>query len=407
MSIWILAVLLLASLAGLGYRQGAIRVAFSLAGIVLGALLAVPLAMLIRPGLAATGIKNPILLWLLGPGLVFLVVLIIFKIAGLAVHNKIAVYYKYQTGDLQPVLWERMNRRLGLCLGLVNGAAYLVLISLPVYMLSYWTFQIATPESDPGVVKLLNRLGEDLESTGMERVAGTLDKTPAAYYDAADIAGLIYHNPLLQARVSRYPALLSLAERPEFQDLADDMQFTEMQMKQVPIMELIKYPKMQAILNNPDTLKAVSDTLAPDLKDLRTFLETGMSPKYSSEKILGRWDFDVNGTLALLRKTRPNIPFVEMQKLKKGLALRYAKTSFIAAADQQVFLKSFPHLKGAADATPSAELGSWQGQWKNSDGKYELALSMDGKEEAMTAAIEGDRLTLTGPGMELAFVRED
>jgi len=333
--------------------------------------------------------------------------LIIFKIAGLAVHNKIAVYYKYQTGDLQPVLWERMNRRLGLCLGLVNGAAYLVLISLPVYMLSYWTFQIATPESDPGVVKLLNRLGEDLESTGMERVAGTLDKTPAAYYDAADIAGLIYHNPLLQARVSRYPALLSLAERPEFQDLADDMQFTEMQMKQVPIMELIKYPKMQAILNNPDTLKAVSDTLAPDLKDLRTFLETGMSPKYSSEKILGRWDFDVNGTLALLRKTRPNIPFVEMQKLKKGLALRYAKTSFIAAADQQVFLKSFPHLKGAADATPSAELGSWQGQWKNSDGKYELALSMDGKEEAMTAAIEGDRLTLTGPGMELAFVRED
>jgi len=47
MTIWILVVILLASLAGLGYRQGAIRVAFSLVGIFVAALLALPLAPLV------------------------------------------------------------------------------------------------------------------------------------------------------------------------------------------------------------------------------------------------------------------------------------------------------------------------------------------------------------------------
>ena len=49
MTIWILALVLLASLAGLGYRQGAIRVVFSLIGIVLAALLAVPVGHILQP----------------------------------------------------------------------------------------------------------------------------------------------------------------------------------------------------------------------------------------------------------------------------------------------------------------------------------------------------------------------
>jgi hypothetical protein len=164
---------------------------------------------------------------------------------------------------------------------------------------------------------------------------------------------------------------------------------------------------MQAILKSPDTLEAVSDALAPDLEDLRTFLETGKSPKYDSEKILGRWDFDVNGAVTLLRKTRPNIPYGDLQKLKRGLALRFAKTSFVATAGQQVFLKNIPLAKAAGEAMPSVELQTLQGQWKNSDGKYKLAFSRDGKTEEMAAVIEGDRLILIGPAMELAFVRED
>ncbi len=129
MWIWLLALVLLASLAGLGYRQGAIRVGFSLAGICLGAMLAGPLGKLIQPGLAAVGLKNPALLWVLAPFIIFLLISILFKIVALTVHQKVDVHFKYRGGDLRMVLWERLNRRLGLCLGLLNGAAYLVLIS--------------------------------------------------------------------------------------------------------------------------------------------------------------------------------------------------------------------------------------------------------------------------------------
>ena len=66
MMIWLLALLLLASLGALGFRQGGIRVAFSLMGILLGIALAGPLGKLLRPPLMAVGVKNPVLLWVIG-----------------------------------------------------------------------------------------------------------------------------------------------------------------------------------------------------------------------------------------------------------------------------------------------------------------------------------------------------
>src|SRR5438105_1128912 len=222
MTTWLLAFLLLASLAGLGFRQGAVRVAFSLVGILLGVLLAVPLGKLVKPLLAAVGLKNPTLLWLLCPFLVFLLISIAFKIGALAMHQKVDVHYKYHAGELRLALWERLNRRLGLCLGLVNGAAYFIIISWIIYSFSYWTVQMATSDSDPAPVRILNRMGHDLHATGAAKVARAVDHLSPAYYDAADIAGLIYNNPLIEARLSRYPGILGLAERPEFQDLAND-----------------------------------------------------------------------------------------------------------------------------------------------------------------------------------------
>src|SRR5215471_8497657 len=98
MIIWLLALVLLASLAALGYRQGAIRVAFSLVGILVGIVLAIPLGRLLRPVLSAVGLKNPVEAWLLGPLIVFIIISIAFKIAASAVHHKIDVYFKYKAG---------------------------------------------------------------------------------------------------------------------------------------------------------------------------------------------------------------------------------------------------------------------------------------------------------------------
>jgi hypothetical protein len=407
MLLWLLCLLLLASLAGLGFRQGAIRVAFSLVGILVGACLAGPLGNLLKRPLMAVGLKNPTLVWLLGPLIVFILISIIFKLAAMPVHLKADVFYKYKAGDLRLALYERLSHRLGLCLGLANGAAYFTLISMVIYSLSYWTIQVANSETDATSVKILNNLGRDLESSGFAKVARALDPMPESYYDAGDIAGLVYRNPLIEARLTRYPAFLGLAERAEFKDLANDAEFAQMLQKQEPIRTVLDYPKLKAIASNPDLLQEVWTILKPDLKDLPVFLQTGKSPKYDQQKILGRWNFNVNSAFALVRLARPNTPTIEMQKVKRWMQAAFHDTSFVAMPDHAALLKNIPTLKLPPAALTSSGPQTLQGQWKDLDDKYQLSFSSAGAEGDLMASVEGDRLTMKGQGVNLVFDRED
>jgi hypothetical protein len=404
MTIWLLAVLLLASLAGLGWRQGAIRVGISFVGILLGALLAPPLGRLLKPVLMAVGLKNPVLLWVLGPFIVFVVISALFKIGALAVHQKVDVHYKYHAGDLRLALWERLNHRVGICLGLLNGAAYLVLISFIIYAFSYWTAQMTTSDLDPTPVRILNRLGRDLQSTGFSKVAHAVDRLPEPYYDAADVAGLLYNTPLLEARLARYPALLGIAERPEFQDLANDKDFSEMRQQRKPLRDVLDYPKTRAILNNTELLRNIWDTIKPDLKDLNAFLVTLKSEKYDSERILGRWNFDVHSAIAAYRRAKPNIASAEMQRMRRVIEAAFAKASLVAMPDHHAILKNLTQL--TLVATPAVGQ-SVQGQWAKLDSKYQFTLSMAGGETQIPATLDGDRLTLAHDGIEFVLLRED
>jgi hypothetical protein len=150
-------------------------------------------------------------------------------------------------------------------------------------------------------------------------------------------------------------------------------------------------------------------TVVPDLQDLRSFLETGKSPKYDPEKILGRWNFNVTVAMALFRKAKPNITSKEMQIWRNWMMAAFAKTSFVAMTDHQAILKNVPQLRlPAAGAAPSSGgPQTLKGQWKNLDGKYELTLAGGTRDEQLSASIEGDRLTIAGAGMGLVFDRED
>src|ERR1017187_4014533 len=190
MTILILALLLLAAGAGMGLRQGAIRVAISFVGIIISALLAWPLSGILRPLLPHVGFHNPVIVWLLPPLLVFVILLSLFKSLGLLIHHKVSVYYKYKADDLQRILWGRLNKRLGLGLGLLNGLAYFALISFVIYDFSYWTAQVASADEERLPVRILNRMGWDLESTGLIRAARAIDPMPEIYFKTADLAGL-------------------------------------------------------------------------------------------------------------------------------------------------------------------------------------------------------------------------
>jgi len=171
MTIWILAILLMTAVALAGWRQGAIRAAFSFVGIVLAALLAGPLGRLVHPLLPHLGASNPVTAWALAPVFGFILGSIPLKVAGQSVHHKVEHFYKYQAGDLRLALWTRLNARLGICVGLMNGAAYFILISFFIFNLAYWTTQMAASPNQSLLVRLMNSLGNDLQATGFSKTA--------------------------------------------------------------------------------------------------------------------------------------------------------------------------------------------------------------------------------------------
>ncbi len=405
MTIWLLAILFLACLAAAGYRQGAIRAGISFLGITLATLFAGLLGKLVAPLLKILGVVNPILLWALPSFIAFVLVLALIKIGALLAHQKVDVYYKYKAGDLRLKLWERLNARLGACVGLLNGVVYLVLIAMVIHAFSYWTVQMAAGDTDPKGMRLLNQLGRDLQSTGLARVAKAVDPMNDAFYDTADLAGLLYQNSLLEGRLLRYPGFLSLGERPEFQKLGQDTAFAEMRLKQAPLREVLNHPTAMAVFDNPELLRLVWTTVQPDVKDLGKFLETGKSAKYDGEPILGRWTFDANASVLAYRRTRPNAPGSEAAKLRAWMKEKFPKSSIVAAPDRMLVLKGFPQIKLQPGQPFSGEAKNLKGKWKADGGNYDLTL--EGGTDKRTAKFDGNRLIISGDGAPVAFVKED
>jgi len=371
----------------------------------LAALLAGLVGKPFAPLLKMLGVINPVLLWALPPFLVYLIVLALIKIGALFVHQKVDVYYKYHAGDLRLKLWERLNARLGACIGLLNGVVYLVLITMVVHAFSYWTVQMASGDMDPRGMRLLNQLGRDLQSTGMTRVAKAVDPMNDSFYDTADLAGLLYQNSLLEARLLRYPGFLSLGERPEFQTLGQDTAFAEMRLKQAPLREVLNHPTAMAVFDNPELLRLVWATVQPDLKDLGNFLETGKSAKYDSEPILGRWTFDAYGTVLAYRRSKPNAPGSEAAKLRTWMNEKFPKSSIVAAPEHMVVLKNLPQIKLQPGQPYSGEAKTLKGEWQAGGGDYTLTL--EGGADKRTAKFDGNRLVISGDSTPVAFVKAD
>jgi hypothetical protein len=407
MTIWILTLLLLASGAGLGLRQGAIRASFSFAGIFFAFLLAALIGKFLKPLLPHVGIHNPTLVWMIAPIEAFVLVLVLFKVTGFVVHRKVSVYYKYKAGDLRLALWERLNSRLGACVGLLNGAAYLVLVCLVIYNFSYWTVQVASSDNETKTTQFINRLGHDLEDTGMAKVAHAAAPLPTSFYKVADLFGLIFQNPQVGQRLLNYPPFLSLLERDDLQQLAQNSDFTSAWNEHAPLGQLLNEPAVKNILQDKDLINMVWGLLQTNMDDLTVYLKTGKSPKYDPEKILGRWDFNVSVTVAMLRQSRPNIPASEMRAARAWMSQAYADTTFVAGGDGQAFLKKLPQLKMQRGKLPTTEIATWKGSWMANDTNYDLSLSSNGENKSMTAQTDGTRLTLKGDKNLLVFDREE
>lgn len=407
MTIWILALVLMASAAGLGYRQGAIRAAFAFVGIWAGILLAVPIGHLIQQLLSRAGVGNPLLAWALSPLSGFVLVSIVFTIAAALVHRKVSVFYKYRTGDLQLALWERLNARLGLCLGLANGAMYFVLASFIIFNLTYWTTQMTAAKDQPVLIKFVNQLGNDLQTTGMNKTVGIVGTLPKTYYKLADLSGLLLQNPQVGPRLAKYPALTSLWERDEMQALMQSPTLTNALANGASLGEIMKDPAVQRFFESQEQTRVVLEVLQTNLDDLYVYLETGKSAKYDGEKILGLWEFNASVSAAWIRESRPQMTAGETRTARAALTKAYSQMQLLFAGDNKLFIKNLPRFKTEAGHPPTVEFGNGKGEWSRGDAGYTLHATANSEEKNWTATIESDRVIIKDGNTQLAFDRAD
>jgi hypothetical protein len=210
----------------------------------------------------------------------------------------------------------------------------------------------------------------------------------------------------LSDRLANYPAFISLVERDDLQQLAQNADFTNAWYANAPkaptMGQLLNQPAFKTILQNTGLINIVWTTVQTNLPDLMDYLQTGKSAKYDGEKILGRWDFNVSTTIAMLRQSRPNIPASEMRAIRAMWTQGFADTIFVAGGDGQAFLKNLPDFK---NKPPTPE--TWKGSWTADDTNYDLSLSSNGENKSMTAQTSNGRLTLKDDKNTLIFDREN
>lgn len=372
----------------------------------MAALFAGLLGHLIKPLLPRIGIQNPTLIWSLAPLIAFILVLVVFKVVGFIVHRKVELFYKYKAGDLRQALWKRLNSRLGACLGLLNGTVYLLLASFVIYNVSYWTVQTASDSGEPFTFRTLNRLGNDLEATGLADAAHAVAPLPETFYQLADLAGLLRQNPQLSRRLEEYPAFLSLAEDADFKQLGQDSSFQNAWQKRAPVSDLLKDTQVTAILKNSGLTTTILGIIQDNWNDLNTYLQTGNSPKYSSEKILGRWKFNVNVSVGSLLIAHPKITPAEIKALRGLWSNAYAETVFVASADHQAFLESLPRFTAQNGMVAVAEKDDFKGRWNNAGADYTVSLNGNGQHRSMIVHSDGLRLTVKSGNDNWVFDRE-
>ena len=454
MLIWLLVLVLVGGFAAIGFQTGSIRASVSLLGVVLGLLLAPLVGGLLTPLFASAGVVwqqilptvvGFVLVWAVGFGL------------GFVAHKPVELHFKYREDDSTRVSFERMNKALGVFVGMLAGVLVFLAVGKSIYAKGHLTTQLAAEAGEASPVSYVNQLRNDMAQSGWDKIFASLDRTPAQDYAIDDILGLIHANPLIQGRVQNYPPFLALGERSEFTDLGADADFQKLLQDRAGFTAIYTHPKSQVILGNAELRQLL---LATDLKDLKTYLETGKSPKFDDEKLLGRWRADVGSTVTDARRKRTNLQPADLKALRFMLNTVLKQASLTAYTDGRYVLTvpvpAAPKADAAVDAAaaPAADLLtarygrrpgapaaapvvraappmdpmalakkiladgnksgkgltdlSTEGTWLRASDKYVLSSKKDGKEESHEASIsEVGRLAIPVPELKLTlfFVR--
>ena len=396
MFIWLIALLLFASSGIVGFYQGALRMTISTVGLLVAALLALPLAGIFAFLLKVFGMEHPIPIAFLAPFIAYVLVLLAFKGVGMATHKKVDGYMKYKANDTNRMLFERMNSRVGIMVGLCNAFIYFILISAVLYTVGYFSVQAAISEKDSIVWRITTRLAKDLQSTGVDKAVAGYVPAKENYFDGADVLALIFRNPTIQDRLSDYPPFLLYPEDGRFRALGSDNKFQEQWAKGPSLAEFTANEPLKRLIDDVPYFTNTVAALAGSFKDLKGYLETGKSAKYDEEKILGRWTFNFSQSFNVNRRKKANMTRQEVANLRAVLTSE-RNTTVIATPDHKLL------IKGSSDAA--------DGTWSPGSGSgYTLSINKGGRAIDLEGVIDekspdNKNLTLTKLGISMVFDR--
>lgn len=393
MILWLIALVMLTSVGIVGFYQGALRAGFSFVGLLIAALLASPIGSLLAAVVPIFGLKNPVAIAFISPAIAFLLILTAFKLGALAVHKKAEAYYKYKASDTQRMLFERMNARVGIAVGMANGLVYFYVICTLIYALGYLTVQVASADQDGWSPRLVNRLSSDMVSTGMTKAVAPFMPRSELYFDGADVVADIFHTPLLQRRLANYPPFLLIGENEEFKGLSDTAFQGEWLKGALTFGSFVNHERIQPLVENHDVVTNVLGMLGGDFKDLKVYLETGKSPKYDDEKVLGHWEFDFKASMNATRRKKVNMGSADVTKLRRTLSSIFLKSTITATVDHKAVLK----IPTAGNKAVN------KGTWKNVDGKYILTIKQGDQNLELEAQVDGKTILFTKDGLVLIY----
>jgi hypothetical protein len=447
MIIWVIFLALAGLLGFTGYRLGAVRMAISILGLLLAAVIWVKAGPMLEGVFAKTADGNPLILYVAPILVVFAAIYFAFSSISYVVGEKIYVYYKWKVPDDIRVMWETMNRRVGAALGVVSGVAHFVVLGLLVYTLGYWTMQLPgeagetssgpknineirysstdkPKEKTPGgaggikmLAKIASPLRASLSSSGLERLIAAFDPAPDNFYHLADCVGLVYHNPTAARRFLSYPGTLALAETAPFQSMLRDTNFHATWESKPGPRSLLLTEQSRSIFKDPALIKQIMEV---DAKDAYEYLQTGKTEKYKDEPLLGRWDIHLQSTVVKVGENHPNITadISNLALLRRYMVQLIRDVSLLATPDNRLMVKGAledqrPLVDMVNGRAPSARTNSpyakvlISGTWKKEGNKYSATFGDQGA-KGETMVISGNNsLTVSFFGGTLVFSKAD
>ncbi len=424
MIMWIAALLLVAATVGIGYRQGAIRASFTFIGLLVAAVLAIPFGPMFAWIFPLIGFKSPLAPKFGAPVIAFFAVSLVFKGIAAFVHRKVEYHYRYHRDDASRAVWEVMMKRVGACVGALNGLVYFVVFALLVSVFGYTTIQIGGNESNSTTLSFLGKSADDLKATQMDKVVAPFNPAPTNYFDTADTLGLLYHNRNLIDRVGNYPIFAAMAQQPIYKTLGADKELQTLIKNKGSFEEIMANPTVSEVVSNTDLVKIV---LEMDVLDFKEFLETGVSPKFSQEKLLGRWRYDLAESIRLNKALKPDVAASTWFRVKNELVERFDDSVFTAFHDNTAKFMITTNMDGRASpmynlppvrlpngrvVTNSAPrwamtnaLSSATGKWSGSAPNYLITLNSRDGAATVEGTLAKDSLSFQVAGKALAFKR--